>query len=72
MDRDISTNLAKLGLSAHGLAELDVPFIVKEAWRTIEQLPSDKALGPYVFMGCFCKSSWPIIRDDIMAVALAI
>jgi hypothetical protein len=57
---DNSANLAKLVLSAHGLAELDIPFTVKEAWRTIEQLPSDIAPGPYVLMGFFYKSSWPI------------
>ena len=38
-------NLADLGINAQDMSELDLPFTEDEVWRTIQQLPSDKAPG---------------------------
>ncbi|XP_066374880.1 uncharacterized protein [Miscanthus floridulus] len=65
--RDNTVDLTELGLDTHDLAELDLPFTAEEVWRTIEQLPPDKAPGPNGFMGRFYKSCWSMIKDDVMA-----
>jgi hypothetical protein len=41
-------------------------------WNTVKLLPSDKALGPDGFTGCFYKVCWSIIKDDIMAAISAV
>jgi hypothetical protein len=72
VDRENTVDLTELGLNTHDLTELDLPFTVVEVWRTIEQLPPDKAPGPDGFTGRFYKSCWSIIKDDIMAAISAI
>jgi hypothetical protein len=72
VNRENRVDLTELGLNTHDLTELDLPFTVVEVWRTIEQLPPDKAPGPDGFTGRFYKSCWSIIKDDIMAAISAI
>lgn len=72
VDRENTINLTELGLDTHDIAALDLPFTAEEVWRTIQQLPPDKAPGPDGFTGHFYKSCWPIIKDDIMAAFSAI
>jgi hypothetical protein len=43
------------------------PSLEEEAWETIKRLPSDKAPGPDGYTSRFYKSSWPIIKTNIMA-----
>jgi len=64
--REHTINLADLGINTHDMSDLELPFTEDEVWRTIQQLPSDKAPGPDGFTGHFYKSCWPIIKDDIM------
>ena len=59
--------MAELGINAHDLSDLELPF-TEEVWRTIKQLPSDKAPGPDGYTGRFYKVCWPIIKEDIMVV----
>ena len=47
-------------------------FSEQEVWETIKGLPSDKASGPDGFTGLFYKVCWSIIKDDVMAAALAV
>ena len=54
------------------MAALDHPITAEEVWRTIQQLPPDKAPGPDGFTGSFYKSCWPIIKNDIMAAFSAL
>ena len=70
--REHTINLANLGIDTHDMSDLDLPFTENEVWRTIQQLPSDKAPGPDGFTGCFYKSCWPIIKDDIMVAVSAV
>ena len=72
MDRENTVDLTELGLNTHDLTELDLPFTAEEVWRTIKQLPPDKAPGPDGVTGRFYKSCWSIIKDDIMAAISAI
>ena len=72
VDRENMVDLTKLLLNTHDLTKLDLPFIVEEVWRTIEQLPPGKAPGPDGFTGRFYRSCWSIIKDDIMAAISAI
>jgi hypothetical protein len=70
-ERMQTVNLAEIGVESHDLSDLDLPFS-EEIWKTILQLPSDKAPGPDGFAGRFYKSCWPIIKDDIMAAVSAL
>jgi len=71
-DRLQTVNLDEIGIDTHDLADLDLPFSEEEVWKTILQLPSDKAPGPDGFTGRFYKSCWPIIKEDIMAAVSAL
>ena len=66
-DRDRTINLDHLDIPNHNLEALDIPFDENEVWKTIKDLPSDKAPGPDGFTGRFYKACWPIIKEDIMA-----
>jgi len=70
-DRLHTVNLAKIGINSQDLAVLDLPFS-EEVWKTILQLPSDKAPRPDGFTGRFYKSCWPVIKEDIMAAVSAL
>ena len=71
-DRLHTVNLAEIGINSQDLAVLDFPFSEEEVWKTILQLPSDKAPGPDGFTGHFYKSCWPVIKEDIMAAVSAL
>jgi hypothetical protein len=72
IDRERTINLDELGILSHDLADLELPFTEEEVWKTIKQLPPDKAPGPYGFTGRFYKACWPVIKSDIMAAVLAV
>jgi mannosylglycoprotein endo-beta-mannosidase len=67
-----TVNLTEIGIDSHDLTDLELPFSEEEVWKTILQLPSNKAPGPDGFIGRFYKSCWPIIKDNIMAAVSAI
>ena len=71
-DRLHTVNLAEIGINSQDLAVLDLPFSEEEVWKTILQLPSDKAPRPDGFTGRFYKSCWPVIKEDIMAAVSAL
>jgi len=48
------------------LSDLELPFIEEEVWRTIKQLPSDKASGLDQYTCHFYKVCWAIIQEDIV------
>jgi len=70
--KEHTINLADLGINAQDMSELDLPFTEDEVWRTIQQLPSDKAPRPDGYTGCFYKSCWTIIKEDIMVAISAV
>jgi mannosylglycoprotein endo-beta-mannosidase len=70
--REHTINLADLGINAQDMSQLELPFTEDEVWRTIQQLPSDKALGPDGYTGRFYKSCWAIIKEDIMVATSAV
>jgi len=70
--RENTINLAELGINTHDLSALELPFTIEEVWRTIKQLPSDKAPGPDGYTARFEKTCWSIIKDDIMAAISAV
>jgi mannosylglycoprotein endo-beta-mannosidase len=70
--REYTINLAELGIITHDLADLELPFNEEEVWNTIKNLPSNKAPGPDGFTGCFYKTCWSIIKEDIMAAVSAV
>jgi hypothetical protein len=45
---------------------LDVPFSEEEVKAAINDLPVEKALGPDGFTGVFYKSSWDVIKHDLL------
>jgi hypothetical protein len=53
------------------LSELEADITKEEVRDAIKALPSDKALGPNGFMGAFYKSTWSIIKPEIMAAVQA-
>jgi hypothetical protein len=71
-ERQNTIDLDALGLQHYDLHALDAPISEEEVWNTVKLLPSDKALGPDGFTGCFYKVCWSIIKDDIMAAISAV
>jgi hypothetical protein len=49
---------------------IDDPFSMEEVKHVIDQISSDKALGPDGFTGAFFKKCWDIIKEDAMSVDL--
>lgn len=71
MSSRTTINFEALRIQPIPLADLDVDIMADEVWNTIKELPPDRALGPDGFTGAFYRSSWPIVRDDIMAAVQA-
>lgn len=44
----------------------DYCFSKEEVWKTIQDLPLNKAPGPDGFTSLFYRTAWPIIKHDIM------
>jgi hypothetical protein len=61
-------NFAALGIHPMPLAELDVDIQPDEVWNIIKELPPGRAPGPDGFTGAFYRSSWHIIREEVMVV----
>ena len=55
-----------LGLPTIDTSLLDVCFTEEEVWRTILEIPIDRAPGPDGFSGLFYRTAWSIIKPDIM------
>lgn len=64
--RDHTIDLEAHGLQQHDLSVLAEPFSEEEVWFTVKNMPLDQAPGPDGFTGCFYKTCWNIIKDDIM------
>lgn len=62
-----SINLHALGIQSLDLTDQDHAFTEEEVWAAIKDTPSDRAPGPDGFTGAFYKSSWHIIKTDVMA-----
>lgn len=63
VDWEVTINLEELNIAHHDLATLEAPF-TEEVWRTVSQLPGDKAPGPDGFIGRFYHVCWPLIKED--------
>jgi hypothetical protein len=68
VDRKQTIDLEDLQMPTYKLKNLDEPDTKHEVWNTIRSLPNDKAPGPDGFIGCFYKSCWNIIEEDLMAI----
>uniref|UniRef100_J3L5S3 Reverse transcriptase domain-containing protein n=1 Tax=Oryza brachyantha TaxID=4533 RepID=J3L5S3_ORYBR len=63
-------NFSALGFLREDLTELEAEITEDEVWRTIKQLPTNKAPGPDGFTGLFYQCCWDIIKPDIMRAIL--
>lgn len=54
-NREVTLDLAALGLQAHELSEMEAIFSEEEIWGMIKELPPDRAPGPDGFVGAFYK-----------------
>jgi hypothetical protein len=61
-----------LGLPCLDLSELGRPISKEEVWATIQDLPHDKAPGLDGFTGRFYRSSWSVIKADMVKAFQAI
>ncbi|WVZ83247.1 hypothetical protein U9M48_030415 [Paspalum notatum var. saurae] len=67
--RTHTLQLPNLGLNSSSVLDgLDHCFSEEEVWSVIRELPNDKAPGPDGFTGLFFKSTWLVIKGDIMSV----
>jgi hypothetical protein len=57
---------AELGLPAPDLSALDAPFTLEELKTAVFDTPSDKAPGPDGFSAGFFKTSWAVVKDDLL------
>lgn len=55
MHRDRTINLDELDIPSHDLATMNAPFSEDDVWKTICQLPLDKAPGSDGFTGRFYR-----------------
>jgi hypothetical protein len=67
-----SIDFEQIGIVSHDLSLLDQPVTDEEVWAAIKDIPSDRAPGPDGFTGAFYKSSWTVIRHDVMAAINAL
>jgi len=72
LEREVTVNLAELKRPNLDLTELDAPFAEEEVWKSINSLPSCKALGPDSFNGKFYRVYWQIIKVNVMAAISAV
>ncbi|XP_039801598.1 uncharacterized protein LOC120665941 isoform X4 [Panicum virgatum] len=72
LEREVTVNLAELKRPNLDLTELDASFAEEEVWKTINSLPSCKALGPDSFNGKFYRVYWQIIKVNVMAAISAV
>jgi hypothetical protein len=56
----------QLGLPVIDLSEMDAPFSLDELKNAVFSMPSDKASGPYGFSAGFFKTSWNVVKDDLL------
>lgn len=64
--REANLDFTFLGLPVIDTSLLDVCFSEEEVWRTIQEIPVDRAPGPDGFTGLFYRTAWNIIKPDIM------
>lgn len=64
--RTSSLNFELLDIPHIDLSSTDYCFSEEEIWRTVLDMPVDKAPGPDGFTGLFYRTAWPIIKHDIM------
>jgi hypothetical protein len=55
-----------LGLPTPILCELDAPFTMGELKNVVFDTPVDKVLGPDDFSGGFFRTSWNVIKIDLL------
>jgi hypothetical protein len=59
-NREHTINLEALNIPVADLGGLDSMFTEEEVWKTIREMPSDKAPGPDGFTGAFYQRAWPM------------
>lgn len=60
-------DLLHLTCLTNAVAErMDRPFSELEVWQAIQQLPSEKTLGPDSFTGVFYCCCWNIIKGEVL------
>jgi hypothetical protein len=59
-------NWSQLGLPVPDLSELDAPFSLEELKTAVFDTPSDKAPGPDGFSAGFFKTSYNVVKDDLL------
>jgi hypothetical protein len=63
---------SQIGPSPLDLSELGRPISKEEVWAAIQDLPLDKAPGPNGFTSRFYRSSWSVIKADVVRAFQAI
>ncbi|WVZ95314.1 hypothetical protein U9M48_041096 [Paspalum notatum var. saurae] len=59
-------NWDALGLQSSNLAHLEEPFEEEEILEAVNDLHAEKAPGPDGFIRMFFRSSWGIVKEDLM------
>jgi hypothetical protein len=72
LPRTAVLDFSELGLPCLDLSELGRPISEEELWATIQDLPHDKAPGADGFTGRFYRSSWSVIKADMVRAFQAI
>jgi hypothetical protein len=72
LPRTAVLDFSELGLSCLDLSELGRPISEEEVWAAIQDLPHDKVPGPDGFTGRFYRSSWLVIKADVVRAFQAI
>jgi hypothetical protein len=67
--RTHTLNWELLNIQQHDLHHLEEEFLFEELYAAIQDLPSEKAPGPDGFIGVFFKSTWNVIKQDLLAAA---
>ena len=65
-ERTTSLNWEAIGLQHHDLAHLEDEFTEEEIKAIVDDIAAEKAPGPDGYIGVFLKSSWQVIKSDIL------
>lgn len=64
--RECTLNWDELGITRHDLSFLEEMFTEDEVLTVVKEIAGDRAPGPDGFIGVFLKSSWGMIKHDVM------
>ena len=65
--RQVTIDWDQIRVTTHDLQHLEDEFTELELQDVVKEIASHKAPGPDGFIGAFYKTSWEVIKEDLLA-----